>query len=388
MISSRIQVCQSQTVAVNSRVSQLRTEGRRIYNLSAGEPIIPLHPVVREELCVLFQDQSVAYAPTAGLLELRECAAEWMNTLYGTSYDYRSVLITPGGKFGLYAFARTYLGINDDVLAVAPYWVSYSDIPQMAGASVTVIRSSHERGWKISAEDIDRACSKKTRAIFLNNACNPTGVVYTRNELAAILACAANHDLMVIADEVYSGLVYDGGTFVSCGSFPEYRDRVVIIQSMSKHFAMTGWRVGWVAAPDRIISDLLPLQSNSVTCASTVSQWAALAALHNTDTIMSLVRDTMQQRRDLFCTALRDILHSDILAPQSALYCFVPLTLFGRSDMTSAEFCLDLLERAGIAAVPGSAFGAEGFVRFAFGEREEELKVACEALQNYKETQS
>lgn len=372
----------SATVSMNSKALEKKSRGERVYNLSAGEPILPAHPLIVRAGSAAIKEGKTLYPPVAGIPELRSAAAAWMHTMYGASYDIKNTLVTCGGKFGIFATLQAYCNQGDDVIVIAPYWVSYAQIVTLFGGTPKIVTTKEQDQWKASVPQLDAVATKRTKILILNNAANPTGAMYNREELRAILAWAAERKLLVISDEVYSGLAYDGGEYVSCGSFSEYRDRVIVMQSCSKHFAMTGWRVGFVFAPEEIIAVLTALQSQSTTGTASVSQWAALAAIQNADAIMRTVRGAMQERRDVFVSTLNTTFGLSLSAPKSALYHFVPLHALGVQG-DSLSFCTRLLEKGNVATVPGSAFGQEGYVRFSFGDTKEELVAAIAALQRY-----
>jgi aspartate/methionine/tyrosine aminotransferase len=237
--------------------------------------------------------------------------------------------------------------------------------------------------WKITPEEIEKNCSQKTKILILNNAGNPTGVLYTLEEIKNILSVAEKNNLLVISDEVYSGLTFDDNKFISCASFPEWKNRVVVIQSCSKHFAMTGWRVGFVFGPKEIIDRVIIVQGQSTTGTSSISQWAALAALENSETIMLEIKNEMQKRRDVFIEGFEKYLAVSLDYPKSGLYSFFPLDALGVSEQNDEKFCLEILEKGNIAFVPGSAFGIPGYIRASFGGLVEDIERALVALEKY-----
>ncbi len=373
-------IAASATVAMNSLALQKKAAGERVYNLSAGEAILP-----PDELIIAAADEAVRagktlYPPVAGIPELRQSMAKWMNESYQTQYTAEQVLVTCGGKFGIYAFCQAFIQKGDEVILIAPYWTSYPDIVRIYGGSPVIVNTKEEDKWQVDPAELENAFTKKTKMIILNNAANPTGVFYHREALRQILDLAQRHNVLVMSDEVYSGLVYDGREFVSCASFPEYRDRTIVIQSCSKHFAMTGWRVGFVLAPEPVIKILAMLQGQSTSGTSSISQWAALAAVDNAAAIIPKARAAMQKRRDALIAACRTHLGMTVDAPASALYLFIALKQLGSAQTNSVKFCEELLDKANIATVPGSAFGQEGYIRLSFGVPEAELTEAAQAL--------
>lgn len=383
LFSSLIDIQPSATLVINSLALQKKARGQRVYNLSAGEPMVPTHPVVIEAAARAMRDGKTLYSPVAGILELRMAVAKWMNERYDTAYGEKNTVVTCGGKFGLYALCQALFRPGDEAVIISPFWVSYPDMVKLFGGKPVMVPTAEEHGWKVEIGALEQAVTPRTKLVFINNVSNPTGALCTREELQKILDWAARHDLVVISDEVYSGLVYDGDTFVSCGSFPEYRDRVAVIQSCSKHFAMTGWRVGFVLGPEKIIETVTTIQSQSTTGTSSISQWAAVAAFENADAIVAGVRTAMQQRRNALHEALRKNFGGRFTVPSGGLYMFISLAALGVSSMDSKMFCERALADGNVAVVPGAAFGQEGYVRLSFGAQEKELGEAVGMLTRY-----
>lgn len=383
MFSSKVHIPPSVTVAINSIAQQKKKAGQRIYNLSAGEPIVNTAHYLKQAALEAIEKGKTLYPPVAGLDELRTAAFEWMNKLYKTSYSMNTTLVTCGGKFGIYLSLQALLNEGDEVVIIAPYWVSYPSMVQLFGGKPVFVDTSEQNGWKVDVGDLEKAFTSRTKLLILNNGSNPTGVLYTQDELCAILELASRYNVLVLSDEVYSGLAYDSHEFVSCGSFPEYQENVLVIQSASKNFGMTGWRVGFVFAPEKILKVLTTLQGQSITGTSIVSQWAALAAFKQSAQIMAEIKDEMQKRRDLFVDAFNKLFNASYKAPLSAFYAFIPMTAFSDKETDDVKFCGKVLEQAGVAMVPGTAFGKPGYVRFSFGETPNELTAALKVLAGF-----
>lgn len=376
----KIQILPSATVAINSRAAQKKLLGEPIYNFAAGDPVLPNHEAIVLAGIRAVQNKYAPYPPVAGLPRLRELAAAWMNATWDTSYRSENVLITCGGKFGLYAAMQALLQPGEEVLMISPYWVSYPEIVKLFDGKPRIISTTPEQGWKISPSDIEQNATSATSLLILNNGSNPTGILYTREELREILEVARKMKLNVIADEVYSGLVYDASPYVSCGSFPEYQDRVIVIQSCSKNFGMTGWRVGLIFGNKEIIRVLTLLQGQSTTGTSIISQQAAIGALEQAKEVNAYILQAMKKRRDIFMHSYRRLFSTKVETPSSSLYLFAPLTDFGVKNENSLAFCERVLDSANVALVPGRAFGRDDYVRFAFSEEEAVIEKGLEAL--------
>lgn len=375
----------SATLAINTLASQKKAAGERVYNLSAGEPMLKTDTQVTEAVVHAITDGKTLYTPALGIPELRMVATEWMNKNFATNFSNKNVAITNGGKFGLYALCRALLNAGDEAIVVAPYWTSYPSLIDVTGAKTVVVTTSEKNNWKMSATDLRAVITAKTRAIFFNNASNPTGTLYSKAELKELIAVAAEKNIWFISDEVYSGLTYEQ-EFCSAASFPEYQESVIVVQSISKHFAMTGWRVGLVFAVPEIIQAIGDWQSQITSGTATVSQYAALAAFQNSESINASVRTEMKERRDTLAKALQSNFNKNISAPAAGLYIFVSLQNLGIGETDDVKFCEDLLKDGNIALVPGSAFGMPGYVRFSFGAPVPELLEAVEALTKYLKT--
>ncbi len=382
MIPIKNKLKPSATVTINSLAMKKKAAGERIYNLSAGEPILPPHELVVAAASEAMKAGKTGYPPSLGITELRKAASEWVNKNYQCDFSVEETLITCGGKFGLYALARTFLGAGDEAISIAPYWVSYPSLVEMTGATSVEIKTEESNNWKISAQDLRDAITPKTKIIFFNNAANPTGVTYSRTEIGELLAMAVEHDVLFVSDEVYSGLVYED-EFISAGSFPEYKNKVVVIQSVSKHFAMTGWRVGIVFGAPAIVNALADLQSQSTTGTSIISQYAAAAVFANSQVVNARVHAEMLARRNVLVQALQEKFNQNVKSPAAGLYIFVALADLGVEEKNDVKFCEQLLEQGNVALVPGTPFGAPGYVRFSFGAEPAELVAAVDALESY-----
>jgi aspartate aminotransferase len=365
----------SATNAVNAEMNRLRKSGVRIYNFGSGDPVVPNHPAVLKEVEKAVREQVSPYAPVGGLLDLREEAAEWMNRRYGSRFRIDQTIVTCGGKFALFAALEVLLNPGEVVLFAAPYWPSYPDIVRLAGGVPKPIAVNEKTDWKITPDDILRHAGKNTRVFLFNNGCNPTGALYSKEEVAALLKAAEEAGLYVVSDEVYSEMVYDGVKYISCATFPEYASRTVIIESCSKNFGMAGYRVGFAFAEPEIIQNMIAVQSQATTGTSHISQRAALAALRHSEEAAKLVRDAMDRRRKLFFRTYNELFGASYKPPAATLYFFVKIK--GTSE--------EILKKAHVAIVPGAAFGLDGYARFAFSESEEDIVLGLKALKAFEE---
>jgi len=384
LFSSKVHIPPSATVTINSIATQKKKAGERVYNLSAGEPIMNTAQYLKETVDWAMESGQTLYPPVAGIDELRAKAVEWMNKNYKSNYAPKNTLITCGGKFGIYLLLQALLNDGDEVIVISPYWVSYPPMVSLFGGRPVIVQTEESDHWKCRPGQIAAAAGPKTKLLILNNGSNPTGVLYTENELREILKVCQEKNILVMSDEVYSGLTYDGKEYTSCGSFWDFADRVIVIQSCSKNFGMTGWRVGMVFAPEEITKKLITLQGQSITGTSVVSQWAAVAALEKAEKITPEINKEMKHRRDIFTDTFNELFPAaNLKAPHSAFYSFIPMHAFNRDFRDDVKFCERALEEGNVAMVPGTAFGKPGYVRASFGAKPEELKDALKALAEY-----
>lgn len=373
-------IAASATVAIHTLAQQKKARGEEVFNFSAGDPNLPIHPDVASGIQKALDGKDCSYAPLFGLPQLRKGVAAWMNRRYGCNYTQENVLVTCGGKFALFAALDLLLSPGDEVLIPAPYWPSYPTLVEHAKAKAVIVPTSADNGWKAMPNDLKKWSSPKSKVLILNHPNNPTGAMYSREELEAILKVAEQKDWTVISDEVYSEIYYDQNQFASCGSFPKWQERVVIIQSCSKNFGMTGLRVGFALAPVELIAAMGSLQGQTTTGTSVFSQWAAYSAIEHADTVSASMRGQMQERRDLFMKTLNQLFSCNLPSPASALYAFVPISALTAEPILSQPFCEKILSQGNIATVPGSAFGMEGYIRFAFTESLEHIQRGLNAL--------
>lgn len=378
--SQRVHIPPSATLAMNSAAQEKKKKGETVFNLTTGEPRVPLSSFIQEGALKAMQSGKTFYTPTSGIVELREKAFEWMNINYGTHYTLENSFATNGGKYALYALFQAFLETGDEILILDPYWVSYPSMAHLAGATSKILSTTFENGWKITVSEIQNALCEKTKMLILNNGSNPTGVLYTREELKNIAKVCFENNILLVSDEVYSGLTYDDAEYVSCGEFSEFVENIVVVQSMSKNFAMSGWRVGFIFATKEIISQLSTFQGQSTSGTSSISQWAAVAAFEHSKEIMPEIKHELEMRRNIFAEKFEKIFQKKIPVPKCGLYYFIPMHFFGSVGENSLEFCMQMLDRANVAMVPGIAFGKEGYVRCSFGGEMEEIEQALENL--------
>jgi aspartate aminotransferase len=381
-ISDRLAaIAESATLAVDAKAKALKAAGRPVIGFGAGEPDFPTPDYIVEAAVNAARDpKNHHYTPVPGLPELREAVA--VKTLRDTGYqvDAAQVLITNGGKQAVYNTFATLLDPGDEVLLIAPYWTTYPEAIKLAGGTPVEVITDETSGYLASIEQLEAACTPRTKVLLFVSPSNPTGAVYPPDQVAAIGAWAAARRLWVVTDEIYEHLVYGDARNVSIATVaPELGDRVVILNGVAKTYAMTGWRVGWLIGPSDVVKAASNLQSHATSNVSNVAQVAALAAVSGDLSAVAAMRDAFDRRRQLIVALLSDIPGIVCPTPDGAFYVYPSVkgllgrTLRGRSAATSAELAALILDEAEVAIVPGEAFGTPGYARLSYALGDEDL---------------
>lgn len=376
----------SATIAVASKAKELKAKGRDIVDLSAGEPDFPTPGFIARAGQAAIEVGRTRYTPAPGTPELRAAVARSLAERHGREVDPAGVVVSAGAKQALFNTLFALVGPGDKVLIPVPYWTSYPEMVTLARAQPVPVQGPEERGYRIGPEELDRAWSPEARALLLNSPSNPSGAVYPAAELEAILAWAADRGVWVISDEIYARLCYLDHPAPGIYDFPDrLLGRAVLIDGASKAFAMTGWRIGWSVCEPRLASTLSALQSHTTSNAATPSQHAALAALQATGADadeLEAMAAAFRSRRDLVLELLEAHLPgAGRVEPEGAFYLFFRVDQWyddARPD--SVALCTWLIEHAGVALVPGSAFGDDRYVRLSFAASPDELREGFERL--------
>ncbi|MUG44253.1 aminotransferase class I/II-fold pyridoxal phosphate-dependent enzyme [Paenibacillus woosongensis] len=352
-----------------------------VISLAVGEPdFVTPRPVV--EACIAALNRgTTGYTPNAGLMELREEIAGYLQARFGLSYSpAHEMFVTVGSSEAVDLALRTILMPGDEVIVPTPSYIAYTPIAQLHGGKVVEVQTSAEEEFKLRARDLRRHLTPRSKVLILNYPNNPTGAVMTREDLVPIAELAVAHDLIVISDEIYAELSY-GRSHVSIASLPGMKERTLVISGFSKAFAMTGWRVGYVCGPDELIAAMLKIHQYTAMCAPVMGQVAAIASLRSGMQEMEGMIRSYNQRRQWFVSALRDI-GLPCHAPAGAFYVFPSIAGTG---LSSQEFAQRLLQEAGVAAVPGQVFGAggEGYIRCSYATGMSQLQEAVERIERF-----
>ncbi len=366
-------------MAITTRAAALRAAGRPVISFGVGEPDFPTPPhIVAAAQRAAADPRAHHYSPATGLPELREAVAVKTRRDSGLECGPENVTITVGAKGAVFGACAALLDPGDEVLVPTPYWVSYPDIIALAGGVARPVRSTIATGYRVSVADLEAARTPRTKMLIFVSPGNPSGAVYPRAEVGEIGRWAADHGIWVLTDEIYEHLVYGGAEFSSIPvEVPETRDRCVVVNSVAKTYAMTGWRVGWMVGPPDVAAAVGRLQSHSTSNIANVSQFAALAALEGAMDAVWEMRAAFDRRRVKMYEMLRAIPGVSVLEPEGAIYAFPQVTLdqpLGeRTPTTTFEYAAALLELAEIAVVPGEPFGASGSLRLSFALSDDDL---------------
>jgi aspartate/methionine/tyrosine aminotransferase len=372
----------SATLAVDAKAKALQAAGEDVIGFGAGEPDFPTPDWIVEAAVQACRDpRNHKYTPAGGLPELRKAIAAKTLRDSGVSYEPSQVLVTSGGKHAVFTAFAALLDPGDEVLLPAPYWTTYPEAIALAGGTPVVIDCPDTAGFKVAIDQLDAARTDRTKALMFVSPSNPTGAVYSREEVAAIGRWALANGIWVVTDEIYEHLVYGDSVFSSIPAVvPELLDQTVIINGVAKTYAMTGWRVGWMIGPSDILQAATNFQSHATSNISNVSQRAALAAVSGGLEDVSRMREAYTRRGALMHRLLTAIPGVSCLEPQGAFYCFPNVSgLLGRSyggatPRTSLELADVLLDQAKVAIVPGEAFGAPGYARFSFATSDQAIE--------------
>lgn len=368
---------------MTDRARELAATGASIVSLSAGEPDFDTPAYICDAAIEAIRRGATRYPPAAGLAELREAIATWVNAECGGAYTREEILVSVGAKQCLFGAIFTLFGPGDRVAFPAPYWVSYPAIVRLARAEPVVLETRAENGFKPEPEVVERALDEGASGIVLNSPSNPTGAILEADELDAIVEVAAERGAWVVVDEIYREIRYRP-SFASIAAKAGEYERIVLIDGFSKAFAMTGWRVGFAAAPESLIRAMTRLQGHVNTNTATPSQHAALAAVTRSGErreAVSRMVAAFRERRDAVVAGVADVPGLDLLAPEGAFYGWIDARPWCAAlGGDTQALCLDLLEHEGVALVPGSAFGVEGWVRLSFAADRETLDEAIGRL--------
>lgn len=376
----------SMTFAMNQMSNDLKAKGIDIVNMTLGEPDFNTPEHVKAAACAALEENYTHYTPVAGSLSLREAISAKLQNENGLAYGPGEILVSNGAKQSLCNVVMALIDEGDEVIIPAPYWVSYPQMVLLAGGTPVYVDTGIEQGFKMTPEQLEKAITPRTRMLILCSPSNPTGAVYSKEELKALADVVLRHeDLLVVSDEIYEHLNYVGA-HASIASVEGMRERTVIINGVSKAYAMTGWRIGFLAAPKWIVSACSMLQGQYTSGPCSVSQKAAEEAWRGSQACVEEMRQAFERRRNLLVSLLREIPGLEVNVPDGAFYLFPKCSsFFGKTDgtkviKTSTDLAMFLLERGHVAVVGGDAFGAPEYFRLSYATSEEKIEEAAKRM--------
>jgi len=376
----------SSTSSLAARTAEMRAAGHNIIGMGAGELDFDTPEHIKQAAKDAIDQGYTKYTAVDGMPELKQAVINKFSRENQLEYSMSQVMISSGCKQTLYNLAQAVLNEGDEAIIPAPYWVSYPDIIKLAGGCPVFIHADITQGFKINARQLEAAITDKTRLIFINTPSNPTGVHYTPEELAALGVVLERHPKIIVAtDDIYEHMLWEGTPFNNIFNVcPALYERGFVLNGVSKAYSMTGWRIGYAAGPEQLIKKMKTIQSQSTSNPSTISQFAALAAIEGDQSFIHKVTETLKKRHDYVYQALQEINGIQCLPCQGTFYILPKIqTIMDRLKMTSdVEFSEYLIEKAQVAVVPGSAFGAPGYIRVSFATSMENLKTAMKRLQD------
>ncbi|WP_297895118.1 pyridoxal phosphate-dependent aminotransferase [uncultured Desulfovibrio sp.] len=372
----------SLTLSVNSRALELKAQGISVISLAVGEPDFPTPKHVCEAAKAAIDDNFCRYTAVPGIPELRKAAGAYFERNYGVPVPMESIVIGAGGKHCLYNFMQATLNPGDEVLVPAPYWLSYPDMVMLTGATPVPVLAGPEQGFKVTPSMLEAHTTDKTRLLILNSPSNPTGAVYTEAEFTAIMDWAIARGLFVLSDEIYDQLVFAPAKMTSAiGWFAKYPEQVAVLNGLSKSYAMTGWRVGFLAAHPTLIKKISAMQGHSTSNICSIAQKAGLAALTGSMECVDKMREAFVRRRDFAMKIIESWPFAICPKPDGAFYLFLDVSkCYGGSVNNSTDLCTLLLDKAHVAVVPGAAFGDDKCIRFSYAVGDDVLKGALESI--------
>ncbi len=382
----------SATMAAAALAKALKATGVTVYDFTLGEPdfTTPVH--ICEAAKAAMDAGHTHYTPATGIPELKQAIVDAYARDCGLQYKPSEVAVSNGAKHSIHNVLTAMCGPGDEVIIPAPYWVSYSALVELTGATPIIVETTQDSGFCMSADQFAAAITPKTKLLMLNNPCNPTGAAYPVQTLAEIAQVAVENDVTVLSDEIYEKLIYKGSEFRSFATFgEEVAKRTIIVSGVSKAYAMTGWRIGWTLAPEGFTSAMAKLQSQETSNPCSISQYAAIAALNGPQDCVAEMQRAFAERRDYVLKRLKALPEISLADPGGAFYAFFnvsryfhrPLGEDQRPVDNASDFCTALLNEAHVAVVTGDAFGAPGYVRLSFATGMDTLKAGLDRLEMF-----
>ncbi|MBO1115736.1 pyridoxal phosphate-dependent aminotransferase [Enterococcus hirae] len=392
-LSKRVQQLEpSVTLAAAAKAKALKAQGKDILSLTVGEPDFATPENIQEVAVQAIRNGKASYyTPSAGIPELRQAIVDYIKEYYGITYEPSQTIVTDGAKFALYALFQTILDPEDEVIIPVPYWVSYGEQVKLAEGRPVFVKGEENNGFKITVSQLEASRTPKTKALIINSPSNPTGMIYDQKELQAIGEWAVKHDILIVADDIYGRLVYNGNEFTPIATISEaIRKQTIIINGVSKTYAMTGWRIGYALGNQEIIDGMIAIASQSTSNSTAVSQYAAIEALTGEQDPVEEMRLAFEERLNILYPLVSNLPGVTLNKPQGAFYLFPnvieTLAMCGYENVT--KWVEDLLEETGVALVTGEGFGAPENVRLSYATDLGTLEEAVRRIAQFIESKS
>lgn len=386
-LARRSNIFPSLTLAMNTKAKQMKDKGVNVISFAAGEPDFPTPRHIKDAGIRAIEENKTYYTPASGIIELKREIVQKLKTDNGLDYTTEQITVNSGAKHSVFNVLAVLIEEGDEVIVPAPYWVSYSEMVRILGGKNTIIPTTEDSGFKITPDDLNRVMGPRTKVFLLNSPCNPTGSVYSREELFSLAEYLEHRDVVIISDEIYEKILYDGKTHESIARFSEnMKNKTVVINGVSKAFSMTGWRIGYAAGPANIIGAVNKLQGHTSGNPTSISQWAALEALRGDFGFFESWIKEFKRRRDYIVGELNGIPGISCSKPEGAFYVFPNVSgLYGKEfqgkEINDSVGIADyLLEHGKIAVVPGKAFGADNYIRISFATSMENIVEGIKRL--------
>lgn len=375
------QVSPSLTLAISAKAKAMKAKGIDVCSFSAGEPDFPTPKHICEAAKTALDKGKTRYGAAVGELKLRQAIAHKLKTENNLNYAAENIIVTNGGKFSLFNLIQVLIEAGDEVIIPAPYWLSYPEMVKLAGGSPLIVKTLAENDYKITPEQLEQAITPNTKLFIFNSPANPTGTVYAPDEVRALARVIVDKDILVVSDEIYEKILYDDAEHLSIGSIDaEIFARTIVSSGFAKSHSMTGWRVGYTAAPIEILQAMEKIQSHSTSNVCTFAQYGAIAALESDQECVQEMVQAFAQRRSYMYEAVNAIPKLSCPKPFGAFYLFVNISQTGKKSL---DFCNEFLETKQVAAVPGIAFGMDDCIRFSYATDMDTIKEGIRRLTEF-----
>jgi aspartate aminotransferase len=378
------------TLAITAKAKALKAEGVDVVSFGAGEPDFNTPKNIIDAAIRAMEEGKTKYTPTAGIIELREAICNKLEKDNNLKYNPNQIIVSTGAKQCLADVFMAILNPGDEVIVPTPYWVSYPELIKLADGTPVFVEANEKAGYKYTIEDLEKVVTDKTKALVLNSPNNPTGTIYQKEELEVIAEFAKKHDILIISDEMYEKLIYDGEKHISIASLSQDAyERTVVINGVSKAYAMTGWRIGYAAAKEEIIKLMVSVQSHVTSNPNSIAQYASVEALNGpTDELVKMIAE-FDNRRKFMVKRIGEMEGLDIIYPKGAFYLMINVSsvygkaINGKTINSSLDFSAELLEEEKVAVIPGAAFGLDKFIRLSYATAQKDIEEGLNRIENF-----